>query len=90
MNQLGCPNLNFFLCPFVSAGGGEEQAAAANVFTMLCIQLGGGDEAEEGFKSLCPVLTSILNDSSANIAARQSVSDALFLANRTLKLKHSF
>ncbi|MEQ2177506.1 hypothetical protein GOODEAATRI_004257 [Goodea atripinnis] len=43
-------------------GGGAEQAAAATVFTLLCIQLGGGDEAEEGFKSLCPILTSILND----------------------------
>lgn len=58
-------------------GGGEEQAAAANVFTLLCIQLGGGDEAEEGFQSLRPVLTTILNDTSANIAARQSCARAL-------------
>ena len=55
-------------------GGGEEQAAAATVFALLCIQLGGGDEAEEGLKMLRPILTSILIDNSASIAARQSVS----------------
>lgn len=55
-------------------GSGEEQAAAATVFALLCIQLGGGDEAEEGFKMLRPVLTSLLIDSSASMAARQSVS----------------
>lgn len=59
-------------------GCGEEQAAAATVFALLCIQLGGGDEAEEGFKMLRPILTSILIDSSASIAARQSVSIVLF------------
>lgn len=56
------------------AGSGEEQAAAATVFALLCIQLGGGDEAEEGFKMLRPVLASLLIDTSASIAARQSVS----------------
>ncbi|XP_017266921.1 interferon-related developmental regulator 2 isoform X1 [Kryptolebias marmoratus] len=61
----------------IKKGGGEEQAAAATVFTLLCIQLGGGDEAEEGFKVLRPVLTSILIDSSASIAARQSCARAL-------------
>ncbi|TMS15760.1 Interferon-related developmental regulator 1 [Larimichthys crocea] len=54
-------------------GSGEEQAAAATVFSLLCIQLGGGDEAEEGFKMLRPILTAILMDNSASIAARQSV-----------------
>ena len=58
------------MCP----GSGEEQAAAATVFTLLCIQLGGGDEAEEGLKMLRPILTTILIDNSASIAARQSVS----------------
>ena len=51
----------------------EEQAAAATLFTLLCIQLGGGDEAEEGFKLLRPIFTAILIDNSASIAARQSV-----------------
>lgn len=55
-------------------GSGEEQVIAATVFALLCIQLGGGDEAEEGFKMLRPVLTSLLIDNSASIAARQSVS----------------
>ncbi|KAK5863291.1 hypothetical protein PBY51_000330 [Eleginops maclovinus] len=58
-------------------GGAEEQAAAATVFTLLCIQLGGGDEAEEGFKMLRPILTAILIDSTASIAARQSCARAL-------------
>lgn len=58
-------------------GGGEEQAAAATVFALLCIQLGGGDEAEEGFKILRPVLTTILIDNGASLAARQSCARAL-------------
>uniref|UniRef100_A0A4W6G7J7 Interferon-related developmental regulator 2 n=1 Tax=Lates calcarifer TaxID=8187 RepID=A0A4W6G7J7_LATCA len=58
-------------------GSGEEQAAAATVFALLCIQLGGGDEAEEGFKMLRPILTAILIDNSASIAARQSCARAL-------------
>ncbi|GAA6229690.1 interferon-related developmental regulator 2-like isoform X1 [Lates japonicus] len=58
-------------------GSGEEQAAAATVFALLCIQLGGGDEAEEGFKMLRPIFTAILIDNSASIAARQSCARAL-------------
>lgn len=58
-------------------GGGEEQAAAATVFSLLCIQLGGGDEAEEGFKMLRPVLTNILIDAGASLTARQSCARAL-------------
>ncbi|XP_029689897.1 interferon-related developmental regulator 2 isoform X1 [Takifugu rubripes] len=58
-------------------GSGEEQAAAATLFALLCIQLGGGDEAEEGVKMLRPVLTSLLIDNSASIAARQSCARAL-------------
>uniref|UniRef100_A0A8D0CV93 Interferon-related developmental regulator 2 n=1 Tax=Sander lucioperca TaxID=283035 RepID=A0A8D0CV93_SANLU len=60
-------------------GSVEEQAAAATVFTLLCIQLGGGDEAEEGFKLLRPIFTAILIDNSASIAARQSCARALGL-----------
>ncbi|XP_068454423.1 interferon-related developmental regulator 2 isoform X1 [Clinocottus analis] len=58
-------------------GSAEEQAAAATVFTLLCIQLGGGDEAEEGFKMLCPILTAILIDNTASIVARQSCARSL-------------
>ncbi|KAM6929940.1 interferon-related developmental regulator 2 isoform 1-T1 [Lycodopsis pacificus] len=58
-------------------GGVEEQAAAATVFTLLCIQLGGGDEAEEGFKMLRPIFTAILIDNSASVSVRQSCARAL-------------
>ncbi|KAM9342164.1 interferon-related developmental regulator 2 isoform 1-T1 [Pholidichthys leucotaenia] len=58
-------------------GSGEEQAAAATVFALLCIQLGGGDEVEEGFKMLYPVLTAILMDSGASTVARQSCARTL-------------
>ncbi|XP_054868818.1 interferon-related developmental regulator 2 isoform X1 [Amphiprion ocellaris] len=58
-------------------GSGEEQAAAATVFALLCIQLGGGGEAEEGFKMLRPILTAILMDGTASIAARQSCARSL-------------
>uniref|UniRef100_A0A667X714 Interferon-related developmental regulator 2 n=1 Tax=Myripristis murdjan TaxID=586833 RepID=A0A667X714_9TELE len=58
-------------------GGGEEQAAAATVFALLCVQLGGGDEGEEGFKMLRPILSTILIDSGASISARQSCARAL-------------
>ncbi|XP_068605370.1 interferon-related developmental regulator 2 [Brachionichthys hirsutus] len=61
----------------IKKGGGEEQSAAATVFTLLCIQLGGGDEAEEGFKMLRPILTAILIDNGASVAARQSCARAL-------------
>ncbi|XP_076010066.1 interferon-related developmental regulator 2 isoform X2 [Genypterus blacodes] len=57
-------------------GGGEEQAAAATLFALLCVQL-GGDEAEEGFKMLRPVLTAVLMDGGASVAARQSCARAL-------------
>lgn len=58
-------------------GSVEEQAAAATVFTLLCIQLEGGDEAEEGFKMVRPILTAILIDNGANVAVRQSCARAL-------------
>ncbi|XP_077585614.1 interferon-related developmental regulator 2 isoform X2 [Stigmatopora nigra] len=58
-------------------GNAEEQAAAATVFALLCIQLGGGEEAAEGFNVLRPILTSILIDNTASISARQSCARAL-------------
>ncbi|KAJ3586928.1 hypothetical protein NHX12_013319 [Muraenolepis orangiensis] len=53
-------------------GGGEEQAAAATLFVLLCVQLGGGDEAEECFKMIRPLFSAILIDGGANVSARQS------------------
>ncbi|KAG5282652.1 hypothetical protein AALO_G00058380 [Alosa alosa] len=58
-------------------GGGEEQAAAATVCALLCVQLGGGPEGEEGFKVLRPILSSILIDDCASLSARQSCARAL-------------
>ncbi|KAB5567281.1 hypothetical protein PHYPO_G00230970 [Pangasianodon hypophthalmus] len=58
-------------------GGGEEQAAAATLCALLCIQLGGGFEGEEGFKVFRPLLSSILTDSCASLSARQSCARAL-------------
>ncbi|XP_026988938.1 interferon-related developmental regulator 2 isoform X1 [Tachysurus fulvidraco] len=58
-------------------GGGEEQAAAATLCALLCIQLGGGFEGEEGFKMFRPILSSILTDSYASLSARQSCARAL-------------
>uniref|UniRef100_A0A673HD62 Interferon-related developmental regulator 2-like n=1 Tax=Sinocyclocheilus rhinocerous TaxID=307959 RepID=A0A673HD62_9TELE len=58
-------------------GGGEEQAAAATVCALLCMQLGGGVEGEEGFKMLRPILSSILIDSCASLSARQNCARAL-------------
>uniref|UniRef100_A0A6Q2Z3E0 Interferon-related developmental regulator 2 n=1 Tax=Esox lucius TaxID=8010 RepID=A0A6Q2Z3E0_ESOLU len=58
-------------------GGGEEQAAAATVCAQLCVQLGGGDEGEEGFKILRPVLSTIMIDNGASVVARQSCARAL-------------
>ncbi|XP_046896023.1 interferon-related developmental regulator 2 isoform X2 [Hypomesus transpacificus] len=58
-------------------GAAEEQAAAATVFALLCIQLGGGAEGEEGFRMLRPVLSSLMIDGCASFAARQSCARAL-------------
>ncbi|XP_057686290.1 interferon-related developmental regulator 2 isoform X1 [Corythoichthys intestinalis] len=58
-------------------GNAEEQAMAATVFALLCIQLGGGEEAAEGFNMLRPILTSILIDNTASMTARQSCARAL-------------
>ncbi|XP_039214598.1 interferon-related developmental regulator 2 isoform X3 [Crotalus tigris] len=58
-------------------GKGEEQALAATVLTLLCLQMGSGPEGEEIFRSLKPLLITILTDSSASPVARQSCATAL-------------
>ena len=55
------------------AGKGEEQALAGTVLTLLCLQMGSGPEGEEVFRSLKPLLISVLTDSMASPSARQSV-----------------
>lgn len=63
---------------FFLPGKGEEQALAATVLTLLCLQMGSGPEGEEIFRSLKPLLITILTDSSASPVARQSVSIVSF------------
>ncbi|XP_054831156.1 interferon-related developmental regulator 2 isoform X1 [Eublepharis macularius] len=58
-------------------GKGEEQSLAATVLTLLCLQMGSGPEGEEVFRSLKPLLISILIDSMASPVARQSCATAL-------------
>ncbi|NXW04400.1 IFRD2 regulator, partial [Fregetta grallaria] len=58
-------------------GKGEEQALAGTVLTLLCLQMGSGPEGEEVFRSLKPLLISVLTDSAASPSARQSCATAL-------------
>ncbi|KAM9074265.1 interferon-related developmental regulator 2 isoform 2-T2 [Megaptera novaeangliae] len=55
-------------------GKGEEQALAAAVLGLLCVQLGPGPKGEELFHSLQPLLVSVLSDSTASPAVRLHVS----------------
>uniref|UniRef100_A0ABI8ARM3 Interferon related developmental regulator 2 n=1 Tax=Felis catus TaxID=9685 RepID=A0ABI8ARM3_FELCA len=55
-------------------GKGEEQALAAAVLGLLCVQLGPGPKGEELFHSLQPLLVSVLSDGTACPAARLHVS----------------
>ncbi|XP_009069492.1 PREDICTED: interferon-related developmental regulator 2, partial [Acanthisitta chloris] len=58
-------------------GKGEEQALAGTVLTLLCLQMGSGSQGEEVFRSLKPLLVSVLTDSTASPSARQSCATAL-------------
>ncbi len=59
---------------FILIGKGEEQSLAANLGVLLLIQLGAGDESEEAFKTLQPLLKTTLLDKTAAPKARASVS----------------
>lgn len=70
--QAGCwPSLPG-LTTGLPAGKGEEQALAAAVLGLLCVQLGPGPKGEEFFHSLQPLLVSVLSDSAASPAATPS------------------
>lgn len=56
------------------AGKGEEQALAAAVLGLLCVQLGPGSKGEELFRSLRPLLQAVLSECTASPAARLHVS----------------
>lgn len=55
-------------------GKGEEQALAAAVLGLLCVQLGPGPKGEELFHGLKPLLVSVLSDCTASPSARLHVS----------------
>lgn len=58
----------------VPAGKGEEQALAAALLGLLCVQLGPGPKSEELFQGLRPLLVSVLTDAAASPSARLHVS----------------
>jgi len=54
-------------------GGDNEKAAAANLASLLCIQLGALDMAEHSCQELLPILMSVVNDESVPLLAREKV-----------------
>ncbi|EPY87467.1 interferon-related developmental regulator 2 [Camelus ferus] len=58
-------------------GKGEEQALAAAILGLLCVQLGPGPKGEELSHSLQPPLVSVLRDSTAGPAAWLHCASAL-------------
>lgn len=55
-------------------GKGAEQAAAAQLAPLLCVQLGVGNASEEVLRELKPILQTTAHDKSANPLARAKVS----------------
>lgn len=55
-------------------GKSEEQTVAAACTCLLFLQLGAGDETEELFKAVRPVLQTIMLDGSVSCRARGAVS----------------
>ncbi|XP_069759928.1 interferon-related developmental regulator 1 isoform X2 [Narcine bancroftii] len=53
-------------------GKSEEQCVAAQVASLLCIQLGSSIESEEVFKSLRPIFKTILTDKSVCVQTRRA------------------
>ncbi|XP_015423776.1 PREDICTED: interferon-related developmental regulator 2 [Myotis davidii] len=60
-------------------GKGEEQALAAALLGLLCVQLGPGPKSEELFHGLQPLLVSVLTDAAASPSARLHCASALGL-----------
>lgn len=54
-------------------GGDNEKAAAANLASLLCIQLGIIDIAEDTYQELLSTLMFVLNDESIPLLAREKV-----------------
>ncbi|XP_066992711.1 interferon-related developmental regulator 2 isoform X2 [Anabrus simplex] len=62
-------------------GRGSEQAAAAQLAPLLCVQLGAGDCAEEVYHKLAPVLSAVAVDTAATPQARAKCCWALGLCS---------
>ena len=62
-------------------GKGDEQAAAAMCVSLLCIQLGAGDETEEVLRSMRPMMATLIADNSAAVKARTAVSKISYIYN---------
>ncbi|XP_036189377.1 interferon-related developmental regulator 2 isoform X4 [Myotis myotis] len=60
-------------------GKAEEQALAAALLGLLCVQLGPGPKSEELFHGLQPLLVSVLTDAAASPSARLHCASALGL-----------
>lgn len=58
-------------------GRGAEQAAAAQLAPLMCVQLGVGDCSEELCRDLAPVLMLVAKDPSVSAVARAKVSNTL-------------
>lgn len=75
-------------------GRGSEQAAAAQLAPLLCVQLGAFDCAEEVYRELAPVLSVVALDKSASPQARSKCCWALglcsFLAGREIADVYSY
>lgn len=54
-------------------GRGAEQAAAAQLASLLCVQLGAGDASEDVCRHLKPILITTVTDKSAAPLARAKV-----------------
>lgn len=59
-------------------GGDNEKAAAANLASLLCIQLGAIDQEEDTYHELLSTLMFVANDESVPLLAREKV---IFIIN---------
>lgn len=60
-------------------GGDNEKAAAANLASLLCIQLGAIDIAEDSYQELLSTLMFVANDESVPLLAREKVFVFIFI-----------
>ena len=74
---------------FNCLGQAEDQICAGPLSVLLCVQLGYGSDSERVFKSLKSPMISILQDPSAKVSTRSSVSltkttlfDRLYIVRR--------